>query len=428
MTTRTIADGPDVGANALGAASRRLRPRHRARLRLRSNGAATGGVGALVIGGDYQGLGIARSLGRRGVPVCVVDDEYSIARFSRHVEHAVRVEDLRDEHETIRALLAVGRRLELNGWVLFPTRDETVAALSRHRDVLSEHFRVPTPEWDVVRWAWDKRNTYRLAAELAIPTPQTWYPDDVADLEAIDGEPPFVIKPAIKEHFLHATRDKAWRADSRDELVRLFVRAGEIVGPGEVMVQELVPGDGRDQFAYCAFFRGGRAVGKMVARRGRQHPPEFGRSSTFVETTDVPELEAPSERFLRAIGYYGLVELEYKRDARDGRFKLLDVNARTWGYHSLGPRSGVDFPAMLFADQLGRPVDDARARGGVRWVRLTTDLPTAAVMLAQGKLDLRSYIRSLRGVDVDGVFSGADPLPGLAELALIPYLALKRGF
>jgi D-aspartate ligase len=389
---------------------------------------ATDEVGGLVIGGDYQGLGIVRSLGRLGVPVCVVDDEYSIARFSRHADQAIRVSDLRDEDETVRTLLEVGERLGLRGWVLFPTRDETVAALSRHRKVLAEFFRVPTPEWDVVRWAWDKRNTYRLADELGIPTPRTWYPRDLEELRAIEAPLPLVIKPAVKEHFVYATKDKAWRADTPGELEALFAEAAAIVEPGEVMIQELIPGDGRDQLAYCAFFKDGLALGEMVARRGRQHPPDFGRSSTFVETTDVPELETLSERFLQAIDYYGLVELEYKRDQRDGRFKLLDVNARTWGYHSLGPRSGVDFPAMLFADQLGRPVESARSRAGVRWVRLTTDVPTAAVMLFQRQLDWRSYLRSLRGVDVEGAFTRDDPVPGLMELALIPYLALKRGF
>ena len=388
----------------------------------------TDNVGAIVIGGDYQGLGIVRSLGRQGVPVCVVDDEYSIARFSRHATYSVRVSDLRDEQETVRSLFEVGRRLDLRGWVLFPTRDETVATLSRHRDVLAEFFRVPTPAWEVVRWAWDKRNTYRLAEELGIPAPRTWYPRSLEELREIDAEPPLVIKPAIKEHFVYATKDKAWRADSREELESLFVKATNVVeAGGEVMIQELIPGDGRDQFAYCAFFKDGRAIGQMVARRGRQHPPDFGRSSTFVETTDMPELEALSERFLQAIDYYGLVELEYKRDT-DGRFKLLDVNARTWGYHSIGPRSGVDFPAMLFADQLGRAVPSVRAQPGIRWVRMTTDVPTAALMLFQRRLGWRSYLRSLRGVEVEGTFAKDDLVPGLVELALIPYLAIKRGF
>ena len=34
-----------------------------------------GPTGGVVIGGDYQGLGIVRSLGRHGVPVYVIDDE-----------------------------------------------------------------------------------------------------------------------------------------------------------------------------------------------------------------------------------------------------------------------------------------------------------------------------------------------------------------
>jgi D-aspartate ligase len=81
-------------------------------------------------------------------------------------------------------------------------------------------------------------------------------------------------------------------------------------------------------------------------------------------------LEQLSERFLRAIDYYGLVEMEYKLDLRDGQYKLFDVNGRTWGYHSIGHSAGVDFPSMLFADQSA----------------------------------------------------------GVAELALFPYLLIKRGF
>jgi D-aspartate ligase len=388
----------------------------------------TRGAGAVVVGGDYQGLGIVRSVGRAGAPVCVIDDERSIARFSRYTSHAVQVPDLRDEGRAIDAVLAIGRRLKLDGWVLYPTREETVAAFSRHRDRLLEQFRVPTPEWETVRWAWDKRNTYELAMELGIPVPRTWRPSSVEELETVDGDFPLALKPAIKEHFIYATKAKAWRADDRIELKRRFAEALALTGPGEVMVQELIPGDGRQQYAYCAFFKGGRAVGSMVVRRRRQHPPEFGRASTFVETIDLPQLEELSERFLRAIDYYGLVELEYKQDPRDGMYKLLDVNARTWGYHTLGGPAGVDFPAMLLADQLGETVQPRRGRPGVGWMRVVTDLPTALIEIRRGTLDMRGYLRSLGRVDEEAVFSGRDPLPGLVELALIPYLSIKRGF
>src|SRR5436190_21927350 len=105
------------------------------KLRARS---ARKGPGAVVIGGDYQGLGIMRSLGRRGVPICVVDDERSIGRFSRYATHAVATPNLRSDDATVACLLDAGARLNLDGWVIYPTRDETVAALSRHRAALLE--------------------------------------------------------------------------------------------------------------------------------------------------------------------------------------------------------------------------------------------------------------------------------------------------
>jgi predicted ATP-grasp superfamily ATP-dependent carboligase len=383
--------------------------------------------GAVIVGGDHQGLGIVRSLGRRGVPTCVIDDEWSIARFSRYATHTILSKDLRDERQTVAAVLDAGSRLGLDGWVLYPTRDETVAAFSRYRSELLTRFRVPTPGWATVRRAWDKRETYALAAELGIPAPRTWYPTDVAALHEVDGEGPFVIKPAIKEHFFYATKSKAWKAHSKAELQNLFETAAQIVPPGEVMVQELIPGDGRQQFAYCAFVKSGRPVATMVAQRRRQHPPEFGRASTFVQTVDIPELETLSERFINAIDYYGLVELEYKLDPRDGIYKLFDVNARTWGYHTLGPRAGVDFPYLLYADQIGDCVSSVRSVPGVRWVRLATDVPTAVIEWFGGRLNWRAYIRSILTSDVESVFSRRDPLPALAELLLIPYLSAKRG-
>src|SRR5271154_4026372 len=84
-------------------------------------------IGAVVVGGDYQGLEIVRSLGRRGIPVCVVDDEYSISRFSRYCTHFVQIPGLREESTTVEALLKLAGRLDLQGWVLYPTREEHVA-------------------------------------------------------------------------------------------------------------------------------------------------------------------------------------------------------------------------------------------------------------------------------------------------------------
>jgi D-aspartate ligase len=384
-------------------------------------------VGGLIIGGDYQGLGIARSLGRHGISVCVIDDEISIARASRFVKNFVRVPDLRSEASTLEAIGLARKRYGLSGWVLYPTREENVIAIAANRDTLLSDFRVPTPELASVRHAWDKRELYRLAESLSVPVPRTWFPRSETELEQIDMNGPMVVKPAIKEHFFYTTHAKAWRANDMAQLSSCFKRAAQIVEDGEVIVQELIPGGGEEQYAYCAFFRDGRALASMTVRRRRQHPSDFGRASTYVETISLPEIAELSIRFLRAIRYYGLVELEYKRDSRDGAYKLLDVNARTWGYHTLGKSAGVDFPYLLFRDQIGDLVEEVHAQPGVRWIRLATDMPNAIRDIRAGALRPGDYLRSLRGIDTEAVFSLRDPLPGLYEIALLPYLAFRRG-
>ena len=289
--------------------------------------------------------------------------------------------------------------------MLYPTREENVAGIAANRDMLRQEFRVPTPGLASILYAWDKREVYSLAERLSIPVPRTWFPQSEEDLAAIEVDEPVVLKPAIKEHFFYATHAKAWRADTAAELLAAFRRATEIMSASEIIVQEMIPGGGEQQYAYCAFFREGCPVASMTVRRRRQHPSDFGRASTYVETISLPELAEPSCRFLTAIDYYGLVELEYKRDPRDGVCKLLDVNARTWGYHSVGAAAGVDFPYLLFRDQIGAPVEEAHARPGVRWIRLSTDVPNALRDIRAGRLRPGEYLRSLRGVRTEAVFS-----------------------
>jgi D-aspartate ligase len=383
-------------------------------------------VGAVVIGGEHPGLGIARSLGRRGIPICIIDDQHSISQFSRYATRVVRVKDLRDEKNTVDNVMEIGHRYRLKGWVLFPTRDETVAAFSRHRERLAEFFRVTTPAWETVRWAWDKKNTYDRAAELGIPVPRTYNVLTEEDLAGLYSRLPLAIKPAVKENFFYATGDKAWRAETPEQLNDLFRKARQQIRPEEILIQEIIPGSGLQQYSYCAFFRDGEAQSTLVARRLRQHPREFGRAATYVETIEHPEVEELSERFLKAINYYGLVEVEFKQDPRDGQLKMLDVNARTWGFHSLGVPAGVDFPYLLYADQVGRSVESSRAKAGVGWLRAITDVPTVASDLWASELSLRSYLESLRNTRTESVFCLRDPLPTLAEVLMLPYLVAKK--
>src|SRR6266566_7823876 len=307
-------------------------------------------TGALVIGGILNGLSIARSLGRRGVPVWVTTPpNIKLASCSRYTLRTLHWPE-EDCEAQVAYLLELAERYQLDQWVLFPTSDESAALLSKFHAELSRRFRVSTPDWNVLRWAYDKRLTYRLAAEERVDYPSTILPGTEADLEAANGAFPAILKPATHATINRFTTDKAWPVANREELLARYREARELIPPDLILVQERIPGGGEAQFSYAALCRDGQPIASLTARRTRQYPIDFGYSSSFVETLDVPEIVAPSRRLLAAIRYTGLVEVEYKRDARDGRYKLLDINPRLWTWSPL--RGPVKFALMAADDPL----------------------------------------------------------------------------
>ncbi len=382
-------------------------------------------VGALVIGGNYRGLGVVRSLGRRGIPVWVLTDEHLIAAASRYARRSVPWPAL-GEAEQVGYLLDLGARHRLDAWAIFPTGDEDAALLARNHAALTERFLLTTPPWKMLRWAYDKRLTYRLAEELGVAHPWTRHPRCREEAAALDCAYPVILKPAFKENVNSFTRDKAWLVEGREALLARYDEACGLVAQDVIMVQELIPGGGEAQFSYAALCVDGRPRASLAARRTRQHPVDFGRSSSYVETVDLPEIEEPARRLLAAMRYTGLVEVEFKYDSRDGRYKLLDINPRVWGWHSLGRRAGVDFPYLLWRVLRDEPTPEARARPGVRWVRAVTDLPAVAHEIWRGRMSLRAYLRSLRGPLECAIFALDDPLPALFEAPLLSYIAWRR--
>jgi D-aspartate ligase len=378
-------------------------------------------TGALVIGADYRALGVVRSLGRHGVPAWVLrhgDDR--LAGFSRFAERTLPLV------EGAGFLLGLCRQHRLEGWTLFASSDESAAFVAHHHHELGERFRLTTPPWTVTQYAYDKRLTYPLAESLGLDVPLTWYPQSRDDVAVLDCVFPVVLKPAVKDGFNRLTAAKAWRVDSREELVARYDEACTLVDPSTLMVQELIPGGGSEQLSYAAICEAGRPLAWLTARRTRQYPMDFGRASTFVETAELPEVEEPARKLLERIGYTGLVEVEFKRDPRDGKCKLLDVNPRVWGWHTLCARAGIDFTYLAWQLAHGEAVPASTARLGVRWSRLSTDLPAVVSEIRSGRLSVRDYLRSLRGPREHAIFARDDLLPGLLELPLLASVLARR--
>jgi len=382
-------------------------------------------TGAIIIGGDYRGLGVARSLGRHGVPAWVVHDDHLVATFSRYVQRSVKW-PTGGEREQIELLCWLAGEQGLAGWTLFPTGDETAALVARTYDVLSARFRLTTPPWNVLRYAYDKRLTYQRAAELGIDHPRTIASPLRPEWErGAGGEGisfPVILKPAWKATLNAFTRAKAWKVEDWATLDVAYREAADLVPAETIVIQELIPGGGDRQFSYAALASDGRPVVEVTARRVRQYPPDFGYFSTFVESIDCPEVEEPSRRFLESLRFTGLVELEYKFDARDRTFKLLDVNPRVWGWHTLGRRVGGDFPYLAWKLSQGSCVEQGRVPAGHRWVYAGADALAGVKMMRDKQMSIGGYLRSIRPGAEDAVFAMDDPLPGILDMPL----ALQR--
>jgi phosphatidylserine decarboxylase precursor-related protein len=384
--------------------------------------------GAIVIGEHVRGLALVRSLGRRGIPVWTLEPEGQLMASASRYSRTSFPWPAGEDSQQLDCLFTLAARYQLDGWALFPTTDETTALFARHHAELGRRFRLTVPPWDVLRWAYDKRLTYRLAADIGVDQPRTFFLKSQEELSKLDCSFPVVLKPAFKRQVNRFTRDKAWRADDRQALVARYAEACQLVDPDVVMIQELIPGGGETQFSYAALCDGGRLMASVTARRTRQYPVDFGHSSSFVETVDQPAIEEPATRLLAAMRYTGLAELEFKYDERTGACKLLDINPRVWTWHALCGRAGVDFPYLLWRSIHGERVPEVRGRPGFRWMRMSTDLVAAWSEMVRGRLSIRTYARSLNGPIELAAFALDDPVPALLEGPRTAYAQWKRFF
>jgi len=382
-------------------------------------------TGAVVVGGAHGSLALVRSLGRHGIPVWFVTNDHPIAKYSRYADRGF-VWSGPEDAGAIAFLATLAREHHLEGWVLIAAGDAELRLLSQHRAELSSIFRVTVPPWETVRWTHDKRLTYERAAALGIDYPRCYNPRDLQELAELDCRFPVVLKPTVREQRNEFTRAKAWRVDDRAALLARYKEAAAMVGERAIVLQELIPGGGSAQFSYAAVWHRGSPVASLVARRTRQYPIEFGYTSTYVETIEQRDVEEAACRFLSSIDYSGLVEVEFKRDHRDGRYKILDVNARAWTWNALGSIAGVDFGHVLWRLAMGETIAPIRCHTGVAWMHGSRDILAAALEMMAGHLSPADYLQSWRKPLVFAAFAKDDLVPGLIDLPLAVARVLSR--
>lgn len=382
--------------------------------------------GVVVVGSDFRALGVVRSLGRRHIPCIVIDNLPRSAWFSRYTKKRLRWHGPLDTEYFLRFLLRLAQEQHLEQWVLFPMPDDAVELVSRHSKELSAHYQLVTQEWDIVQWANDKSQTYRMAEELGVPYPKTWSLQHEDELEGLNVQFPVIIKPAISLRLQHALRLKALPANNLDELRAQYRLATSVMEPENILIQQIIPGNGQSQYSVAAYCKDGQVLVSMTAKRTRQYPIDYGLGSSFVEALAVPVISELAARLIAHMRVSGMLEVEFKYDQRDNQYKLLDINLRPWGWHTLSLACGLDFPWIQYSDLLGELPPLNTPRYGYHWVRLITDIPAGLQEIKAGITTPGAYLRSLLGKTVYSVFAWHDPLPALGDLASVAVRAFPK--
>src|SRR5258705_2351078 len=291
--------------------------------------------------------------------------------------------------------------------VVFPTHDEQLNLIAQHLGDLQ--VLAPFPDWDILEQVQSKRAQLDRAAAAGVDVPQTQYPETAAEARAAAEEIgiPVLVKPEHSDGFKQRFRRQAFRCETLDEVEDAYTQAEEF----GAMVQELIPGGDDTLYTIGSYVaRDGRPLGIFSGRKLRQTPPGIG-TCRVGEAVWVQDAVDAALRLLEGFGYFGLSQVEFKHDPRDGKFKLMEINPRLWQWHGLAAACGIDLPRIAYADLVGETPNTATMNGdGKRW----------AITLLPGERPAPQ-----RPPYVDAVFARDDPKPAVVHLARVMRSALR---
>ncbi len=359
----------------------------------------------VVIAGLYlPGISLLRNFSRRGIRAFGIDSDASVVGFhTRYGEKLVCPDPEREPEAWLDFMVKLGAQSGGRA-VLIPTADKFVLPIDAFASRLKEFFVFANPPDLLQTRLTNKRDTFALAAQHGFPIPKTRFPTSERDLEdfGLDAEFPCLIKPELSLSWAQAGPTtpvygrKVLIAQSVEELVALYRQVAEI--DPRVIVQEVIQGPDENLLYFiCYLTRRQEVLGAFAGRKVRVIPIHFG-SASFVETIYDAPLEEQSCRFLRDMGYWGICGIEVKRDSRDGKLKLVEINPRYGLWDEIGQHIGVDIGYIAYQDLLGLPVSPRRAlRPHHSWVSLERDLPAFFEYKREGLVTFRSWLSSLSG-------------------------------
>jgi predicted ATP-grasp superfamily ATP-dependent carboligase len=370
-----------------------------------------------LLGGRDNALSVARSLGGAGVRVYALNWPFRTVRFSRHC-HWIPTPAHGGGPEAWQSFLLGEASESLRGSVLLACEDAAIEILVRHEAALARKFLLDESDARLRSLFLDKLSTYEAAREAGVATPRYWRVDSSSDLQAIADDLvfPVLVKPRRQPEFVRQFPGRKYLL--AEDLDSLRARFGDVSSRAiDVVLTEFVPGgDDRLCSYYTYMVESGRPLCHFTKRIRRRYPAHMGEGCYHV-TAWIPEVRDVALALFRHVGLRGLGNAEFKRDPRDGRLKLIEVNARFTGCDALLVASGVDFAAITYGRLTGRSpaAPTSFAVGKTQW-RPVEDFLAFLELRRRGELGVRDWLRECLRPHVLPAFAWSDPLPSWAAI------------
>jgi len=376
----------------------------------------------------HSALGILRSLGRLGIPVHTVDSNpRGPSSYSRYLRRRF-VFDLvgASLESTVEHLLLAGQRLGSRA-ILIPTWDDLAILVADAEPALREQFLLPRQPNGLARSLASKREMHRLAIEHGVPTPQASFPASIDDVRAFAADAAFPVM--IKGIFGNRLHQRAGRAlfvaERPTDLVRLYRDLEDPANPN-LMLQEYIPGGDDAVWMFNGYFDAdSECLFGLTGRKLRQTPAYAGTTSLGVCLPN-ELVDRLTRRWMKALGYRGMIDMGYRYDARDEQYKVLDVNPRIGStFRLFVGRHGLDVVRALYLDLTGQPVPADVMIEGRRWLD-EHDFASSRAYRRDGKLTMCQWAASLRRVQ-ESIYVARDDVAPFARLGLQVLGASLRG-
>jgi len=379
----------------------------------------------IIFGGHIQALGLARQAKNLCLKVIIcVDDKHCVAAYSNTVD-TIECYNTTDELCSIVHKYASSEK----DCLLFPTNDEMVEFLADKYDELKDNFCLGIPNPDTVNLFNDKRQAYQFAEQNGINAPKCWYPDTIEEVYALSDtlSYPVVVKPAVMYSFHKTFGKKAFRCDTKEDLLSVYSRiADHNYDLTTIIIQEFLNGGPKYLFSYATFAANGESKVSIMANRIRQNPMDFGNSTTFAVTCDVSEIKESAEKLLMLTNYFGLGEVEFMYDPISKTYKFLEINTRAWKWHTISNQLGFCFIDAMVNYFNGYNQTISIPFKKVGWVERLTDWTVAVKEILKGRMSISIFLNSYNIQKEYAVWSSKDPKPFFMYILLSPILFIKR--